>query len=294
MPYRDGVAASLPPPCQGLAALAILGMLDAWDVGRQPPDSADYVHLVVEATKLAFGDRDHWLADPDHVPVPTDWLLDPAYLRVRAKEIRPDRAQPAPVPSGVDRGDTIACVAADASGNCVSLIQSLYWEWGSGLIAGRTGVVLQNRGAFFSLDPANRNGLVPGKRPFHTLTPFMLLQDGRPVLVAGTMGGEGQPQTLAALTTRVVDCGFDVQAAVEAPRWLYGRTWGAPTRALSLEGRFDPRVVADLRARGHHPVHVLDAWSDSMGHAQAIRLDATTGLLVAAGDPRADGPALAV
>jgi gamma-glutamyltranspeptidase/glutathione hydrolase len=289
VPYRGGVAASLPPPSQGMALLALLGMLDAVDVGSYPDEGADYVHLLVEATKLAFADRDRWLADPDVVPVPVDRLLDPAYLRERVKLIRADVAAAAPVPPGV--GDTIACVAADGAGHAVSLIQSLYHEWGSGVVAGETGVVLQNRGAFFSLDPAQPNGLAPGKRPFHTLTPFMWLRDGEPVLIAGTMGGEGQPQTLAAVTTRVLDAGRDVQAAVEAPRWLHGRTWGAPTRALSLEGRFGPRVAAELAERGH-PVAVLDGWSDALGHAQAIRRDPATGLLTAGADPRADGPAL--
>jgi len=293
VPYKGGTAASLPPPSQGLAALAILGMLDTLDVAGYPADSADYVHVVVEATKLAFGDRDRWLADPDVAPVPVTRLLDPAFLLERAKRIHGDRAAAVPVGSGLDRGDTIACVTADAAGNCVSLIQSLYYEWGSGVIAGETGVVLQNRGAFFSLDPAHPNVLAPGKRPFHTLTPFMFLRDGHPALVAGTMGGEGQPQTLVALTTRVLDFGLDVQAAIEAPRWLYGRTWGAVTRALALEGRFPSVVADDLRDRGH-PVRVLDPWSDTMGHAQAVWLDRAAGLLVGGGDPRADGPALGV
>jgi gamma-glutamyltranspeptidase/glutathione hydrolase len=266
-------------------------MLDGLDVGGCPPDSADYVHLVVEATKLAFGDRDRWLADPDAVPVPVGRLLDPGYLRERAKRVDPGRAAPAPLPSGLGRGDTVACVTADAAGHCVSLIQSLYHEWGSGVVAVETGVVLQNRGASFSLDPAEPNVLAPGKRPFHTLTPFMLLRDGRPLLVAWTMGGEGQPQSLVALATRVLDFGLDVQAAVEAPRWLYGRTWGAATRALSLEARFGDEVARDLAARGH-PVRVLDPWSDTVGHAQAIRLDPEHGVLTGAGDPRADGPAL--
>ncbi len=289
VPYRDGVVASLPPPSQGLTALAILGMLDALDVGGHAPDSADYVHLLVEATKLAFGDRDRFLADPEVVPVPTAELLEPGYLRERVKAIRADTARPAPVPSG--RGDTVACVTADAAGNCVSLIQSLYYEWGSGVVAGDTGVVLQNRGASFSLEATHPNVLAPGKRPSHTLTPFMFLRGGAPILAAGTMGGEGQPQTLVALTTRVLDFGLGVQAAVEAPRWLYGRTWGAPSHALSLEDRFDARVVTELRGRGH-PIQVIEPWSDTVGHAQAIWLDREAGLFVGAGDPRADGPAL--
>jgi gamma-glutamyltranspeptidase/glutathione hydrolase len=290
VPYRGGIAASVPPPCQGLVALAILGMLDGTDVRACARDPADYVHLAVEATKLAFGDRDRWLADPERVTVPVGSLLDPAYLRERARRIAMNRAAPAPPSSGIERGDTIACVTADAAGNCVSLIQSLYHEWGSGVVAGETGVVLQNRGAGFTLDVAHPNALAPGKRPFHTLTPFMYLRDGQPLLVAGTMGGEGQPQTLVAVATRVIDLGLDAQAAVEAPRWVYGRTWGAQTRALSMEGRFGEAVAEDLRRRGHD-VRVLEPWSDTAGHAQALRRE-PDGLLVGGGDPRADGPAL--
>jgi gamma-glutamyltranspeptidase/glutathione hydrolase len=201
-----------------------------------------------------------------------------------------DRAAPAPLATGVERGDTIACVTADAAGNCVSLIQSIYHEWGSGIVAGETGVVLQNRGAGFTLEAGHPNVLAPGKRPFHTLTPFMYLRDGKPALVAGTMGGEGQPQTLVAVATRVVDVGLDVQSAVEAPRWVYGRTWGAPTRALSIEGRFGAAAAADLARRGHD-VRVLDPWSDTAGHAQALSLE-PGGLMIGGGDPRADGPPL--
>ncbi|HEX2504482.1 MAG TPA: gamma-glutamyltransferase, partial [Miltoncostaeaceae bacterium] len=290
VPYRGGVAASVPPPSQGLVALAVLGILEGTDVRACAGEPADYIHLAVEATKLAFGDRDRWLADPERVAVPLGRLLDPAYLRDRGRLIAMDRAAPGPAASGVEGGDTIACVTADAAGNCVSLIQSLYHEWGSGVVAGETGVVLQNRGAGFTLDAAHPNALAPGKRPFHTLTPFMYLADGKPTLVAGTMGGEGQPQTLVALATRVVDFGLDVQAAVEAPRWVYGRTWGAPTRALSIEGRFGDAVAGDLTRRGH-AVRVLEPWSDTAGHAQALRLE-PGGLLVGGGDPRADGPAL--
>ncbi len=290
VPYRGGLAATVPPPCQGLVALAVLGMLEGTDLRACARDPADYVHVAVEATKLAFADRDRWLADPEHVTVPLGRLLDPAYLRDRGRRIAMDRAAPAPLPSGIERGDTIACVTADAAGNCVSLIQSIYHEWGSGVVAGETGVVLQNRGAGFTLDAAHANVLAPGKRPFHTLTPFMYLRDGKPLLVAGTMGGEGQPQTLVAVTTRVVDLGLDVQSAVEAPRWVHGRTWGASTRALSIEGRFGAGVAADLTRRGH-AVRMLDPWSDTAGHAQAIELE-PGGLLVGGGDPRADGPAL--
>ncbi len=144
-------------------------------------------------------------------------------------------------------GDTVAIVAADAHGNAVSLIQSLYHEFGAGIVAGDTGVLLQNRGAFFSLDPGHPNRLAPRKRTAHTLIPSMYLVDGRPRLVYGTMGGEGQPQTQAALLTRILHRGLGPQAAVEAPRWLFGRTWGEETKALRLEARFAPEVVASLR-----------------------------------------------
>lgn len=286
VPYRGGEAASFPPPTQGFAALAILALLDGFDLARA--GEADHVHLVVEATKLAFADRDRWLADPAVVPVPVDRALDPERLGRRRRLIARRAAMP-PDAGVAAEGDTIAIVTADAEGNAVSLIQSLYHEFGAAVVAGDTGVLLQNRGAFFSLDPAHPNALAPRKRPAHTLIPSMYLVDGRPRLVHGTMGGEGQPQTQAALVTRVVDRGLGPQAAVEAPRWLYGRTWGEPSRALRLEGRFDPAVAASLRERGHD-VRVLEDWSDLMGHAHAVRLDADG--LVGGSDPRADGAAL--
>jgi gamma-glutamyltranspeptidase/glutathione hydrolase len=193
------------------------------------------------------------------------------------------------MPGGTSEGDTIAIVAADAHGNAVSVIQSLYHEFGAGVVAGDTGVLLQNRGSFFSLDPAHPNRLAPHKRTATTLIPSMYLVDGRPRLVYGTMGGEGQPQTQAALVTRIVDRGLGPQAAVEAPRWLFGRTWGEPSKALRLEARFGPEVAASLRDRGHD-VRLVEEWSDLMGHAQVIEIE-NEGLR-GGSDPRADGVAL--
>jgi len=262
-------------------------MLDGFDVASL--DDADHAHLIVEATKLAFEDRDRYLADPDFVPVPVARCLDPTYLAERRALISRRRARPSSGPP--DGGGTVAIVTADARGNAVSVIQSLYWEYGAGVVAGDTGVILQNRGAFFSLDPAHPNALAPGKRTAHTLIPSMYLAGGRPRFVYGTMGGEGQPQTQAALVTRLVDKGLGPQAAVEAPRWLYGRTWGEESKALRVESRFAPETVESLRARGHD-VQVVEAWSDLMGHAHVIRLDA--GGLTGGSDPRADGVALGV
>ncbi|MBI1847748.1 MAG: gamma-glutamyltransferase [Candidatus Rokubacteria bacterium] len=285
--YRDGEAATLPPPTQGFAALALLALLDGFDVAAL--DEADLVHVSVEATKLAFEDRDRYLADPDAVSVPVERCLDPAHLARQRARITRDRALAArPGPSGA--GDTVAIVTADAHGNAVCLIQSVYHEFGAGIVAGDTGVMLQNRGAFFSLDPTHPNALAPRKRTAHTLIPSMYLVGGRPRFVYGTMGGEGQPQTGAALLMRMRDRGLAPQAAIEAPRWLYGRTWGEPSKALRLESRFSPAVAAALAARGHD-VKVVDAWSDLVGHAQVIRLD--DGVLAGGSDPRADGAALA-
>jgi gamma-glutamyltranspeptidase/glutathione hydrolase len=285
IPYRGGEAASLPPPTQGFAALAILGLLDGFDVGSL--DEADYVHVVVEATKLAFADRDRYLADPSIVPVPVERCLDPGYLAARRRLI--SRRTALAIEGLAGAGDTVSIVTADGQGNAAVVIQSLYWEYGAAVIAGDTGVVLQNRGAFFSLDASHPNCLAPRKRPAHTLIPSMYLLRGRPHLLSGTMGGEGQPQTQAALVTRLVDRGLGPQAAVEAPRWLLGRTWGETSRALRLESRFGDDVVESLRGRGHD-VRTVEAWSDLMGHAQVIRL--ADGWLTGGSDPRADGVAL--
>ena len=284
-PYRGGEAASFPPPTQGFAALAILALLEGFDIGSL--DETDYVHVVVEATKIAFEDRDRYLADPTVASVPVARCLDPARLAERRRRI--SRRAAMPTAGSASTGDTIAIVTADGHGNAVSLIQSLYWEFGSGVIAGDTGILLQNRGAFFSLDPGHVNRLAPRKQTAHTLIPSMYLVDGRPRLVYGTMGGEGQPQTQAALVTRIVDRGLAPQAAVEAPRWLFGRTWGEETRSLRLEDRFAPDLREALRERGHE-VEIVDGWSDLMGHAQLIRIDPAG--LTGASDPRADGAAL--
>src|SRR6185295_18109309 len=285
MRYRQGEAVSLPPPTQGFAALAILALLEGFDVAAL--DDTDHVHLAVEATKLALEDRDRYLADPTVVDVPVARCLDPDRLAQRRALI--SRRATRPVDGPAADGDTIAIVTADGHGNAVSMIQSLYHEFGSGVVAGDTGVLLQNRGAFFSLDPRHPNHLAPRKRTAHTLIPSMYLVGGRPRFLYGTMGGDGQPQTQAALVTRVVDRGLGPQAAIEAPRWLFGRTWGESSRGLRVENRFAPGVADALRRRGHD-VQVVDAWSDLMGHAQLIRLDHDG--LTGGSDPRADGAAL--
>jgi gamma-glutamyltranspeptidase/glutathione hydrolase len=176
----------------------------------------------------------------------------------------------------------------------VGVIQSIDVTYGAGLVAGDTGIVLQNRGSFFSLDPRHVNALAPRKRTLHTLIPSMYLEHGRPRLAYGTMGGEGQPQTQAAVLTRRLERGLGTQAAVEAPRWVYGRTWGMDTRALRLEGRYPPALARDLAGRGHD-VHVAGEWDALFGHAQCVWIErdgaAVTGF-AGGSDPRADGAAL--
>ena len=285
--YRKGQACSLPPPTQGIPALAILALADRFDMAGL--DETDYIHVLVEATKLAFEDRDRYLTDPDWMEKSAKELLDPDHLDAMARRIDMRRTG-RPAAGMAAGGDTVAIITADAQGNAVSLIQSVYFTWGSGLVAGDTGVVLQNRGSFFSLDARQANALAPRKRTLHTLIPSMYLEGGRARFVYGTMGGEGQPQTQAALVTRRLDRGMGAQACVEAPRWVYGRTWGAPTRALRLEGRYGPDVAGELASRGHD-VKMAGEWDDLFGHAQCIWLDPQGGLL-GGSDPRADGGAL--
>lgn len=300
--YRGRTVYEFPPNTQGFAALEILNLLEGFDIEEWGDGSAEYYHHMAEAVKLAFADRDEWLTDPAFVDIPVDRLTSKEYADERRELIDPDGAMTmADIDPGIpfehpgDRtapgGDTCYFCAVDEDGLAVSAIQSIYHDFGSAVIGGETGIILQNRGSFFSLDETHPNRLEPGKRTFHTLIPAMLCEDGEPSLVYGTMGGEGQPQTQAAMITRAVDFDYDVQQAIEAPRWLMGRTWGGASRALSLEGRISDEVIRELGARGQL-TKVLPDWDDNMGHAQAIRIDRETGLLSGAADPRGDGAAL--
>lgn len=301
--YRDRQAYEFPPNTQGFAALQVLNILEGYDVAAFGDGTADYYHHAAEAVKLAFADRDAWLTDPSFLDIPVEKLIDRSYAAERRKLIEGDHAmkmeQVEPgISSGTSGqqpgagGDTCYLCAVDDEGLAVSLIQSIYHDFGSAVVAGDTGIILQNRGAFFSLDDDHANRLEPGKRTFHTLIPAMLMkQDGTLDVVYGTMGGEGQPQTHAAMVTRLVDFGYDVQQAIEAPRWLMGRTWGTKSKDLSLEGRISDGVIRELERRGQ-PVKVLADWDDNMGHAQAIRIDSENGFLEGGADPRGDGVAL--
>ena len=289
--YRGYKAANFPPNTQGMASLEILNVLNNFDIKAMGEGTADYYHAIIEATKEAFADRDKYLSDPDFVKIPLDYLLSAQHGKEQAARIRMDKAAEKVTPLD-PKGDTIWLGVVDAQGNTVSLIQSIYHDFGSGIVAGGTGVLLQNRGSFFSLDPKHVNHVEPRKRTFHTLNPAMLLKDGKPYLVYGTMGGEGQPQTQAAIVTRVVDFGMTPQEAIAAPRWLYGRTWGASSNDLKLEGRIPQKVADELKRRGH-PVRLIENYTDTMGHAGAILVDQATGVRQGGTDPRGDGAAVA-
>jgi gamma-glutamyltranspeptidase len=292
----------LPPNTQGFTALQILNLIAGYDVLAWGDGTADYYHHMAEAVKIAFADREEWLTDPTFVNIPVQRLISQPYADQRRRLIDPERALDiAEVPAGIayahpherrpPDGDTCFFCAADRDGMVVSLIQSIYHDFGSAVVGGDTGVLLQNRGAFFALDEKHPNHLQPGKRTFHTLIPALLVRDGQPYLAFGSMGGEGQPQSQAALVTRIVDFGYDVQQAIEAPRWLMGRTWGTRTRNMSLEGRISDEVARELKRRGQ-PIQMVTDWNDNLGHAQAIRVNREQGLFEGGADPRGDGAAL--
>jgi gamma-glutamyltranspeptidase/glutathione hydrolase len=283
----DGVTLfNTPPPTQGMASLIVLGLFERLGVKRG--EGFDHVHGLVEATKRAFAVRDANVADPalghDVKPfLAAGWLADQAD--------RIDRKRAGPWSGGADKGDTIWMGAIDAAGVAVSYIQSIFWEFGSGVVLPRTGILWQNRGASFSLDPAATNPLAPGRKPFHTLNPaFARFADGR-VMVYGSMGGDGQPQFQAQVFTRHVRFSMEVGEAIAAPRFRAGKTWGdTGTTELSMENRFDPDLVAALERAGHRVVVLDEAYSDGMGHAGAI-VRRADGRLFGASDPRSDGAA---
>jgi gamma-glutamyltranspeptidase/glutathione hydrolase len=281
-----GTLYNMPPPTQGLASLMILALFDR--LGVAEAESFEHIHGLIEATKRAFLVRDRYVTDPAFMTRDAAEFLDPGFLDTEAAKI--DRATALPWPQPALPGDTVWLGAIDGAGRAVSFIQSLYWEFGSGVVLPETGILWQNRGISFALDEAAANQLMPGRKPFHTLNPALArLADGR-VMVYGNMGGEGQPQSQSAVFSRHVMFGRGLQEAVTAPRWLLGRTWGDASMSLKLEDRFDPALVQALRDAGHE-VEMLGPFDDLLGHAGAV-VRHPDGLLEGAGDPRSDGAAM--
>jgi len=286
--YRGGELVSLQPPTQGVTTLQIMGTLARFDLSSIAEGSADYYHLLVEAVKCAFVDRDRLVSDPEFNRVPVGDMLSTDTLDAHARSINLHKARA--WPHQFRPGDTVFIGASDGQGRSASLLQTVYFDWGSGVVAGDTGILWHNRGASFSVDPANHNAVQPGKRPFHTLNPGMYLKDGRPHQLFGTQGADGQPQTLAAVLTRLIDYGMDPLSALARPRFLLGKTFSDSRDALKLEEDAGAEVFAALAARGHE-VSAIAAQSPLAGHPGVIRIE-LDGALSGAHDPRSDGQAM--
>ena len=285
-PFGDSVIHEIPPNGQGIAALMALGMLDELKVGGAPLDSADSVHLQIEAMKLALADLNEYNADMDHMRVkPQEELLNRDYLRERAKLINlqtaGDPTYGAPKPGG-----TVYLCAADASGMMVSFIQSNYMGFGSGVVVPGTGISLQNRGCGFTTQAGHANEVGPNKRPSHTIIPaFAMKADGTPQMAFGVMGGPMQSQGHLQMALRVLRYGQNPQAAADAPRW---RVTGG--KKVAVEPAFDANVLAELRARGHDITVEEGNGVFAFGGAQMILRDGDH--YVAGSDPRKDGQAV--
>ena len=288
--YRGYTAYQLPPPSQGIAGLLILNFLQGIDLARLQNNTGAYFHALIQATKWAFEKRDRHLADPNFVDVPLADLLDPARCDAERKGWLDGPVQmTATAPTG---SDTTFIATADAEGNAVGTVQSLYFDFGACVADPISGIMMQNRGSAFSLDHNHQNALAPGKQSASTLMSGMLMKDGLAYAVYGSQGGEVQPQAQTAFITRLVDHGLDVQAALEAPRLLYGRSWGDDANKLWLEQTAPDVVFATLRGRGH-PVEPVGWPHTRMGTAQAIRLKGPwSGFLEGGADPRGEGIAV--
>jgi gamma-glutamyltranspeptidase/glutathione hydrolase len=289
----------MPPNTQGLTQLQQMIMARSFDVGALGHNTVGYLHTLIELKKLAFADRDRWIADPEHAEVPVEELLDPAYLGERARRVDAARAarevaaglgarpDPTGLPDLDDGGDTVYLTVVDSEGNAVSWIQSLFAGFGSGLLEPTTGVMLQNRGALFTLDEGHPNRVAPGKRPFHTLTPMMALRDGGLAFTIGTPGGDSQTQSLLQIVHNLLVFGMTPQEAVEAPRF---RSYGG--LRVAVEDRVPPDVRAGLEALGHE-LDVVGGWTATFGGAQMILLEPESGTLTAAAGPRREAYAIA-
>lgn len=293
--YRGYDVYEMPPSTQGFVALEMLNILEGFDIKAMGHNSADYLHVVAEAKKIAFADRAAYLGDRGAMlPKAMETLLSKEYGERRRKEIDPTKAalgyKPAPLGrhgstvdfAGRDGGDTIYMTAADGQGNVISLIQSLFGTFGAGIVAGETGITLHNRGSGFSLQSAHANVIGPRKRPLHTLVPAMIMKEGRPFVSFGVMGGDNQAQAHAQLVMNLVDFGMNIQDAGEAARM---RHMGSN---LALESGIGSDVRVALEARGHKIVEGRGA----MGGFQGILIDPRTGVLWGGSDPRKDGLAI--
>jgi gamma-glutamyltranspeptidase/glutathione hydrolase len=264
-------------------------MLEGYGIKSMVHNSPEYLHLLIEALKLAFADADRYVADPDFVSIPLSQLLDKKYADSRRSLIHGDRAGQK-VTAGVPdkEGDTVYLAATDRDGNSISLINSLYQAFGSGVVVEGTGICLQNRGALFSLESDHPNCIAPHKRPYHTIIPAMVFRDGRLLLTFGVMGGFMQPQGQLQVLLNIIDFGMDVQTALDAPRFRY--------ISASNECAFEPGIpdnaLQGLAEMGHRVARLNDPYSQQFGGGQIIMVHPENGALIAGSDPRKDGCAM--
>jgi len=283
--YRGYELLEMPPSTQGFVALEMLNIMEGFDVAALGHNSADYLHLVSEAKRIAFADRGAFLADRDHMPKGTlERLISKDYAALRRSEINMTRAATTYSPdfAGVDLGDTIYLTAADEHGNVISFIQSLFSSFGAGFVAGDTGITMHNRGFGFTLQPGHPNEIGPHKRPLHTLVPAMLAKNGRPLMAFGVMGGDNQAQAHAQIVANVVDFGMHVQEAGDAARVRH------TGQELAAESGIGEDVRRALAAKGH----VVVDGRGAMGGYQAIWIDHESGVLLGGSDLRKDGLAI--
>jgi gamma-glutamyltranspeptidase len=294
--YRDVTIYETPAPTQGFAVLEMLNLVEPFELHKREFRGADHAHLLVQAKQIAYHDRDRHLGDPRFTDVPMERLISKRYADERRSLIDPARALAwDKVPSyGSLSGDTVYIATVDAEGNAVSLIHSLYGVFGSAVVAGSTGVVLQNRSAYFSLDPAHPNRLEPGKTPLHTLIASLGFRNDKLWSVVGCMGADGQPQIHLQTYVNLIDYGCNIQEALESPRWLSGRfALGEARDTLHIEARFPEATLRELERRGH----VLNRWGDwheLAGHAHGIVIDPESGVRYGGSDPRSDGAAIGI
>lgn len=297
--YRGYDVFELPPNGQGIAALQILNILEAYPLGELGRDNADFWHLMIEAKKLAYEDRAKYYADPAFYDIPVEGLLSKAYAHERRALIDMKRASPS-VPAGSPpaHGDTTYLAVADQDGMMVSFIQSNYWEFGSGLVPHGLGFALQNRGYAFSMNARHANVFAPGKRPFHTIIPAMVMKDGGPVMAFGVMGGYLQPQGHVQILVNIIDLGMNVQEAGDAARVVH-RAASQPTGGsmddggqVFMEAGISEHVVEELRNRGHQITHGERPYIGFVGGYQAVWRDSETGVYHGASEMRFDGAAL--
>lgn len=287
--YRDYRLLEQPPVSQGFIVLEMLNILEGYSLDRMEP--AEIIHAMVEAKKLAFEDRVNHLEDPRFGDSPVSRLISKEHSEKRRASIS-TTAAPRVRAGGAFGGDTTYLCAADRDGNVVSLIQSIFAPFGSRIVAGDTGVVMNNRLCSFVLDPNRANALRPGKRPAHTLNSYMVFRDGEFFAVGGTPGNDDQPQSNVQILHKLLDLGMDPQSAIEAPRWSHMP--GTPPRLelpeeLRLEDGFAPELIRALREKGHN-VSTVDRWS--FGASQVIVRDPTGGAWIGAADPRREGYAI--